>query len=207
MKLYDLFEAEPDEEDLYWRKPKANDLWALDKLILSKKLGYECGPAGIDVVKEGDYIVRPCVNIFGLGFGAKKMHLKKSTTHLPLGTFWCEWFNGRHLTIDYEYGKQVRCVEGFKKDSTLQKWDKWLRVDDEIPLHPLLEKHFSSKPKLNVEYIGDKLIEVHFRSNPDFEGDRKEYIPVWKGGSTEAPNGYKYIKHPDLHGRIGAFVK
>ena len=207
MKLHRLFEVEPDEEDLYWRKPKVNDLWALDKLILSKKLGYDCGPAGIDVTKEGDYIVRPCVNIFGLGFGAKKMHLTKKTLHLTVGTFWCEWFEGRHLTIDYEYGKQIRCVEGFKKPSTLQKWDKWLRVDDEVPLHPLLEKYFSDKPKLNVEYIGDKLIEVHFRSNPDFEGDRKEYVPVWKGQSSEAPEGYKYIKHPDLHGRIGAFVK
>ena len=25
----------PDEEDLYWKNPKVDDLWALDKLILS----------------------------------------------------------------------------------------------------------------------------------------------------------------------------
>ena len=45
----------PDEEDLYWKNPKIDDLWALDKLILSKKLGYTCGPAGIEVPKEGIY--------------------------------------------------------------------------------------------------------------------------------------------------------
>ena len=121
----------PDEEDLYWRNPKVNDLWALDKLILSKKLGYICGPAGIEVPSEGDYIVRPVLNVFGLGMGAKKMHLKNNTQHLPIGTFWCEWFEGRHLTVDYAKGKQVRCVEGFKKTSTLQKWDKWIRVDEQ----------------------------------------------------------------------------
>ena len=50
MKLYEVIK--PDAEDLYWRSPKSDDLWALDKLILSKKLGYKCGPAGIDVPNE-----------------------------------------------------------------------------------------------------------------------------------------------------------
>ena len=116
MKLFEIIQ-QPDEEDLYWKNPKADDLWALDKLILSKKLGYNCGPAGIEVPKEGDYIVRPVLNVFGLGMGAKKMHLKKDTSHLPIGTFWCEWFEGRHFTVDYAKGKQVRCVEGFKKEN------------------------------------------------------------------------------------------
>ena len=48
---------------------------------------------------------------------------------------------------------------------------------------------------------------MHFRHNVDFEGDRQEYLPVWKGQSTKAPEGYKYIKHPDIHGRIGAFIR
>ena len=117
---------QPDAEDLYWKNPKTDDLWALDKLILSKKLGYNCGPAGIEVPKAGDYIVRPVLNVFGLGMGAKKMHLKKDTSHLPIGTFWCQWFEGRHFTVDYNKGKQVRCVEGFKKPNTLTKWDKWI---------------------------------------------------------------------------------
>ena len=82
---------QPDAEDLYWKNPKTDDLWALDKLILSKKLGYNCGPAGIEVPKAGDYIVRPVLNVFGLGMGAKKMHLKKDTSHSPIGSFWCQW--------------------------------------------------------------------------------------------------------------------
>ena len=48
---------------------------------------------------------------------------------------------------------------------------------------------------------------MHFRSNPDFPGARNEYVPVWEGQDTNAPLGYTYIKDPDVHGRIGAFVK
>ena len=147
MKLNEFIK--PDAEDRYWEKPIADDLWAIDKLILSKILGYDCGPAGIKVTKAGDYIVRPCVNVFGLGMGAEKVYLKDKTNHLPLGTFWCEWFEGRHFTVDYDKGKQVRCVEGFKKENTLQRWDKWIRVDEDVPLHPLIKKHFGNMPKLN----------------------------------------------------------
>ena len=35
MKLNEI--VQPDAEDLYWKNPKTDDLWALDKLILSKK--------------------------------------------------------------------------------------------------------------------------------------------------------------------------
>ena len=34
MKLNEI--VQPDAEDLYWKNPKADDLWALDKLILQK---------------------------------------------------------------------------------------------------------------------------------------------------------------------------
>ena len=35
MKLNEFIK--PDEEDRYWEKPVVDDLWAIDKLILSKK--------------------------------------------------------------------------------------------------------------------------------------------------------------------------
>ena len=47
-------------------------MWVTDKLILASKMGYKCGPAGIDVPESGDYCVRPVVNAYGLGIGAKK---------------------------------------------------------------------------------------------------------------------------------------
>ena len=197
---------EDTQEDVYWQTADANEIWVYDKLILSRNLGYACGPVGIDVPVPAWYIVRPCVNIMGLGLGAKKMHLTKYTIDLDPGHFWCEWFDGRHLSVDYEYGKQVLCVEGFKSEDTFTKWDKWIATDDQIPFPKVLEQ-FVNKPNVNCEFIGGKLIEVHFRSNPDFEQDIKEFIPVWQGQTTEPPNGYRYIDYPDVHGRIGAFIK
>ena len=194
------------EEDIYWQNADPDELWIYDKLILSRKLGYTCGPAGIDVPKPNFYIVKPCVNVLGLGLGAKKVTLEKYTMHLPHGSFWCEWFEGRHLSVDYRYGEQWVCVEGFKKKNTLIKWDKWVKTDDVVPLPKVLEQ-FKNKPIINCEFIGGKLIEAHFRSNPDFPDNRKEFIPVWEGQDKNTPEGYQYIDYPDVHGRIGAFIK
>jgi len=199
-----IYEDTP--EDTYWKTADADEIWVYDKLILSRKLGYKCGPAGIDVPEPGWYIVRPCVNVMGLGLGAKKMHLPQYTIDLDPGYFWCEWFEGRHLSIDYEYGKQVLCVEGFKSKDTFTQWDKWIKTNDQIPFPKVLDQ-FKTKANINCEFIGGKLIEVHLRSNPDFEQNITEFIPVWKDQSTEPPLGYRYIDYPDVHGRIGAFIK
>ena len=34
------------DDDEVWDVAHTEDLWIFDKLILSKKLGYQCGPAG-----------------------------------------------------------------------------------------------------------------------------------------------------------------
>ena len=197
---------EDTEEDRVWKTIDPNHMWVLDKLILSKKLGYKCGPTGIDVPTPGWYIVRPCVNAMGLGLGAEKVWLEEETMHLPLGYFWCEWFEGRHLSVDYHYGLPKLCVEGFKDESTFTQWDRWIKTDDFVHFPEVLNE-FISKPWINCEFIGGKLIEVHFRHNMDFEGDIQEFIPIWEGQDTTPPHGYTYKEYPDVHGRIGAFVR
>ena len=197
---------EDTEEDRVWKTIDPNHMWVLDKLILSKKLGYKCGPTGIDVPNPGWYIVRPCVNAMGLGLGAEKVWLEEETMHLPLGYFWCEWFEGRHLSVDYHYGLPKLCVEGFKDESTFTQWDRWIKTDDFVHFPEVLNE-FISTPWINCEFIGGKLIEVHFRHNMDFEGDIEEFIPVWEGQNIIPPQGYTYREYPEVHGRIGAFVR
>ena len=58
------------EDDDVWFDCHEDDLWIFDKLILSRKLGYVCGPVDADVPKPNHYIVRPCVNPAGMGRGA-----------------------------------------------------------------------------------------------------------------------------------------
>lgn len=194
-------------EDDVWQRIDPDDIWVLDKLILSRKMFYNCGPVGLDVSHPGYYIVRPCVNMMGLGLGAQKVWIEKDTCHLPVGHFWCEWFEGRHLSIDYHWGKQVLAVEGHKSSNTFTKWDHWVRVADRIKLPSILNEFIKKHEWINCEYIGGKLIEVHFRHNEDFEDNITHFIPVWEGQDTTPPDGYKYRVYPDVHGRIGAWVK
>ena len=194
-------------EDTVWKTIDPNDIWALDKLILSRKLGYNCGPVGLDVPKPGYYIVRPCVNMLGLGLGAQRVWLEESTVNLPLGYFWCEWFSGRHLSIDYTQGKQTLAVEGFKNPDTFTQWKRWERVKDSMPLPDILIELTQRYEHVNCEFIGGRLIEVHLRRNQDFNANVNVFIPVWTGESTVPPDGYTYRDYPDVHGRIGAFIK
>ena len=197
---------EDTDEDLYWLTANPDELWVMDKLILSRKMGYKCGPVGLDVPKPDYYIVRPCVNMIGLGLGASIEWIDRETMHLPVGHFWCEVFTGPHLSVDYHYGKSCLVVQGFKDEDTLTRWNKWVRFDAEVSLPKILEP-FKDKEYINCEFIGGNLIEVHFRSNPDFKNDIQEFIPVWEGEDINPPKGYRYIEDPEVHGRIGAFVK
>lgn len=194
-------------EDTVWQTIDPDDLWVLDKLILSRKLGYVSGPVGLDVPIPGYYIVRPCVNMLGLGLGAQRIYIEQETVNLPVGHFWCEWFNGRHLSIDYKWGEQVLAVEGIKEPETFTHWKVWQRVDDAVPLPDILQEFASRYEYINCEFIGNRLIEVHLRRNEDFNSNINVFVPVWEGESTEPPPGYVYREYPDVHGRIGAFIK
>ena len=198
-----MLSGDNTNEQNVWLTINPDDIWVMDKLILSRKLGYVCGPTGQEVPKPDYYIVRPCVNMLGLGLGTRVEYLENNTDHLPLGFFWCEIFEGRHLSVDYSYGIQILTVEGFKDSDTFTNWSKWIKVEDTITCPEFLENY----PYVNCEFIGNNLIEVHYRHNPDFKNDISEFIPVWEGQDTTPPEGYSYIDYPDVHGRIGAFVK
>lgn len=81
-------------DDIMWNLCDPNDLWIYDKLILSRKMGYVCGPPGVPVPNADSYIVRPITNIEGMGRGAEILWLDDDTDHLPPGYFWCEIFDG-----------------------------------------------------------------------------------------------------------------
>jgi hypothetical protein len=49
-----------------------------NKLDLSLRLGYTAGPAGCPVPKSGTYIVRPIINLSGMGATACYTRLEQS---------------------------------------------------------------------------------------------------------------------------------
>ena len=194
------------EDDDAWFDCHEDDLWIFDKLILSRKLGYICGPVDAYVPEPDHYIVRPCVNPAGMGRGATIEYIEKDTDHLPVGYFWCEIFYGRHLSVDYYRGNQKLVTEGFRnKDNPLWKFNRWLRVDDEIDYPDILNELKGNYPTINCEFIGDNLIEVHLRGNYEM-GKFSEIVPVWEGEEQSIMEGYTYVEHKDFN-RLGFWKK
>jgi hypothetical protein len=157
-----------------------DDLWCMDKLILSKKLGYDCGPAGIAPSVNGHYIVRPIMNLRSMSIGATIQYLDSDS--IQDGYFWCEIFTGRHLSFDYHWGKQTLAVEGFRTDPLrLDRFSRWTKIDDIFTLPEILQQVADRYEWFNVEVIGDRVIEVHFRYNPNFVNHTANtIIPVWR---------------------------
>ena len=191
-----------------WASTHPEDLWVFDKLVLAKKLGYLCGPKGIHVPTPDEYIVRPCINLLGMGRGAAFVHLQDSTLCLPDGFFWCEKFTGKHLSVDYTEGNQVLCVEGVRTlGNPLWLWSEWKKVTDTIEFPKELESLLKYNKHVNIEFIGNKVVEVHLRHNPDFSGtDYQSIIPVFKFSPISKPKGYTFIKNKDYM-RIGFYVR
>lgn len=171
-----------DDKD-YWSTTDPSDLWMFDKLILSRKLGYLCGPAGVAPPQESTYIVRPCVNYRMMSRGACFMQLSPDQHDtVPDGYFWSEVFKGRHFSFDYNYGQQVLAVEGFRDDpSVLDRFSLWRKVHINFTLPSIIADVAKKYEWLNVEVIGDKIIEAHLRYNDDFSNHTSnEIIPVWR---------------------------
>lgn len=187
-------------DDEVWPLIDDDDLWIFDKLILSRKLEYVCGPVGVSVPRPDWYVVRPCVNLMGMSKGVSIEHIDNSTNHLPAGYFWQEVFEGRHLSVDYKDGHQILCTQGFCNTADVTKFDRWVVTDDTPNLPDLIKDIVVKYPTVNIEMIGGKIIEIHLRGNPDFVDGAKEIIPVWK------LEGYTFVDDPDGD-RIGFFKK
>lgn len=172
------------DTDAWIKYPNHRELF--NKLDLSLRLGYLCGPAGIDVPKNGKYCIRPIYNLAGMGAGSYIQTLfEKNDNYIPPGYFWCEYFEGVHYSIDWKYCENkwspIFCCIGIRnKENPLYKFNRWVISD--VPEYielPNFITEINDVEFINTEYIGEKLIEVHLRKNQDFPKDANELIPIW----------------------------
>lgn len=191
-----------------------DDLWVYNKLQLSLSLGYLTGPIGAKVPKEGEYIIRPCINFLGMGRNARKIWLTPAddtSYYGHPGEFWCETFDGDHLSVDFCEGNPVLVVKGTKMDRshvTIEesRWEKW-EVIDKFVKFPLIFRNLLKRNKyVNIEYIGGRIIEAHFRTNPDFVWGNRVAIPVYKDQKLKCPPGYAFIESED-YDRRGFYIR
>jgi hypothetical protein len=178
-----------------WSTCPRDWLWIYDKLIVARKQDIMAAPAGIPVPKDGEYCVRPITNIRMMGRGAKKTFIHRGDDEaVPDGFFWSEWLEGRHISVDYHWGQQHLAVEGFRNNpDRLDRFSRWSKVQDQLSIPSWLEGLGRQSAWINVEYIGNKIIEVHLRRNDDFSNHNSdEIIPVWRGESVHQPIGYSW---------------
>lgn len=187
-----------------WNNIHPSDLWVYNKLFLSRVLGYTCGPVGTTVPKPDFYIVRPSFNLLGMGRFARKEWLYKNTDHIHPAEFWCEIFEGSHLSVDFKDKKSKLVVLGTRDDDDpYYKWKKWEKIDLEVKFPEILEELKGQYEWINCEFIDGKLIEVHFRQNPDFRYNNSIAIPVWDHENEE---NMQFIEDPDYF-RKGFYIK
>jgi hypothetical protein len=171
-----------------WKFIDGEDAWIYDKLILSRRLGYYCGPAGVAPERSSEYIVRPISNYRMMGRGSNIIHIDAGRDIIPDGYFWCEVFRGRHLTFDYRRGVQTLAVEGFRDNNRTDRFASWKKTNDVFKLPDILLAVAVKYEWMNIEVIGDKIIEVHLRYNDDFIGhNSEEIIPIWKENFYDSP--------------------
>lgn len=87
-----------------------NKRWVFNKLSLSERLGYVCGPSGTNA-PAGDFIIRPIMNLAGMGTGGVFSHTTPIVHGIPVndhvpaagfpGHFWCQKFVGDHQFVEY----------------------------------------------------------------------------------------------------------
>lgn len=183
-----------------WHAYPQHRQW-FNKLWLSEQLGYSCGPGGVAVPQNGTYIIRPVYNLRGMGLGAELKYLTTKDLHsVPAGYFWCEQFQGIQRSIDYCWNagwKQVQAFEGHNQQHQLYRFTSWKRCDNYYsPKLPYLFNSLQNCEHINIEFIDNKIIEVHLRGSPDPK-DYQHLIPVWSDETIQVPNGYTWISSPD----------
>lgn len=176
-----------------------------NKLWLAEELGYNCGPAGIAPKVSAMYVIRPIMNLVGMSAKARLRWIHAGDVKsVEPGFFWCEEFTGRQISVDYTWEGKWVPVSGWEATvdmDNLYMFKKWKRIRE----LPSLSGVFFEEPadhniiNINVEFIDDKVIEVHFRHTPDPQYD--ELIPIWEGDDKKVDIfkqlGYIYIEDYD----------
>lgn len=189
---------------------KTEHRWLFNKLEVALRQGLHAGPAGSVPENKGTYIHRPIYNLYGMGVGAQKFFYHGEEDFdaminyglVPPGSFWCEWLTGDHISIDYrptQWGRwEVASVWKGVQDlsDSLTRFEHWERVDPKVAPKPSdfwfkIEAFLDPRVfGINIEMIGDKVVEVHLRLGNDPFDDLpigSRIIPVWN--DEEAPEG------------------
>lgn len=145
--------------------------WMLNKLYVQEALNNPCGPLGIDPPQYPVW-VKPVINLYGLGIGAKKVDSSDMMDYAP-GMMWMPYYTGDHISYDIKYEHdeivEVYSAQGFNGPH-FTEWNV-SKIEPDHKLKFLVYKLscIGELPKyFNIETIDNNLIECHPRWSEDF---------------------------------------
>jgi len=210
----DLKYVDPDIEDWDLWNLKPDYRWTFNKLEVAIRCGYNAAPVPVPVNITGKYCVRPIYNLVGMGIQSSIETLNEGEllqSKHP-GMFWCEYFDGPHYSIDYEWQEDhqvggwwnpIFSTQGFNSDDNLIQFTHWNKIDHPNIKLPSFLNELSGNKVLNIEFKGSKIIEIHLRLG-NLAGDwlglesANTIVPVWDSTTKEKCQqlekmGYTYI--------------
>jgi len=148
--------------------------WVYNKLELYQRLGYTVFPHGIDPVIFPT-ISKPITNLWGMGIGVERWISSKDINY-KAGYLWMEEFYGPWVSWDINfktgdvYIADANCenVWEARPDSWLITKSSLLSISS-IVLKQIIALGLDKLEKINIETIGDYIIEVHLRWSNEFE--------------------------------------
>jgi hypothetical protein len=155
------------DPDAYQMNPQHN--WAYNKLFVAEKQSIPCGPHGTAIPSYPAFS-KPIYNLRSMGAGIEILnndeHYRKS---LKPGYMWSELLIGEHYSTDaaVSSGKVlwIKHTRGIPLDNgTFDYWELKENPYLDDYLVRFIEAHFTGySGMLNLETIGNKIIEVHLR--------------------------------------------
>ena len=181
-----------------WKSIHSDDTWVYNKLVLNQRLGHLCGPTGCPVPYPGYYIVRPSINLLGMGRFSRIEWIDDITDHFHPAEFWCEVFEGEHLSVDFQNQEAKLIVKGTRDpNEPLYKWKKWEKINRIVEFPSILSNLVGDYEWINCEFVENHLIEVHFRRNLDFRYGNNVAIPLWNGDNGTNIDNLSFVEDED----------
>src|SRR5271155_1707201 len=160
----------PTEDSDAWQwYPR--ERWIYDKLAVALSQGLQAGPHGT-AVPRFPVFSKPIANLRGMGIGSRVLTSQADyETHYTPGHFWMTLLEGRHVSSDVAVvgGEPAwwRHVTGKPAgEGTVDCWTVHAEPEPGIEAYctEWVKKHLAGYTgMLNLETIGDKIIEAHLR--------------------------------------------
>lgn len=177
--------------------------WAYNKLLLYQKLNYRAYPHGVEI-NTYPVISKPIMNLWGLGLGVERWTHSRDCVYRP-GHLWMEEFTGAWRSWDIDRINQIAwcataaCEQVWQ--ATPSSWSVEKLHISSLPhnIKRQLDVLDITIPKINVETIGDNIIEVHLRWSHEitqwYDNDNFVVDVLWSDSiNTPVPAGWISLK-------------